>query len=86
MTLRVALALGGVTLLSVPAFASPIERQAQDLTVHALRHGDDVIPRLYDARGIYFSPPGRYQLSSPYHTLCGLTLTTDCAKESSFGP
>ena len=45
-----------------------------------------IVPAPYGDRYAYFSPPGPFQLSSPFHTLCGLTLATQCSLESSFGP
>ena len=45
-----------------------------------------IVPAPFGDRYAYFSPPGPYQLSSPFHTLCGLTLATECSQETSYGP
>ena len=45
-----------------------------------------IVPAPFGDRYAYFSPPGPYQLSSPFHTLCGFTLDTECSQETSYGP
>ena len=58
-------------------YASPTDVQRSLIVTLSPPFGD---------RYVYVSPPGPHQLSSPYHTLCGLTLETQCSQESSFGP
>ena len=43
-------------------------------------------PYPFGDRYAYYSLPGPYQLASPYHTLCGFSLVTNCRQESSYGP
>ncbi len=63
-----------------PAHASP-----RPLVVYAVPP-PYVGPPPFGDRYAYFSPPGPYQLASPYHTLCGFTIVTNCSQESSYGP
>ncbi len=43
-------------------------------------------PAPFGDRYAFFSPPGPHQLSSPYHTLCGLDIETECSTQTSYGP
>ncbi len=81
--------LTSLAILGVLGFGAAAQARAHDpeaayaasrpLVVYA-------IPPFYGDPYVQILPPGPYQLSSPYHTLCGLTLVTDCAQESSYGP
>ena len=82
MRLSASIAILGMMTLGSTAQAHthhrPIHRSQRPLVVN-------VVPPFGD-RYAYFSPPGPYQLSAPYHTLCGFALNTLCSRESSYGP
>ncbi len=81
--------LVGLTILGLVGFGSDVQaRTHRHRPVHAAPAPlvVNVVPPPFGDRYAFFSPPGPYQLSSPYHTLCGFTLVTDCSQETSYGP